>query len=109
MARQGVEKLLPRLSPHCRTRAECGQNCFAAGNVPIYWGATNVADYIPKECFIDQRDFASMEELYAYLKQMPKEEYAIYIDNIRSFLSSDQARVFTQEYFDAAFCEAVKD
>ena len=41
-------------------------DCFAAGNVPIYWGASNVTDYIPEDCFIDMRSFSSFEELYQF-------------------------------------------
>lgn len=37
--------------------------CFAAGCVPVYLGATNVEVYIPKDCFIDRRDFNSNEEM----------------------------------------------
>jgi hypothetical protein len=82
-------------------------DCFAAGNVPVYWGATNVTDYIPKECFIDKRDFKTLDDLYAYLKNMSKEEFAIYLDNIREFLASDRAQLFSQKHFDDTFCEAV--
>jgi hypothetical protein len=45
-------------------------NCFEAGSVPIYWGAPNILSYIPKNCFIDRRDFSSNEELYLFLKKM---------------------------------------
>ena len=30
---------------------------FAAWCVPVYWGASNVTDYIPEGCFIDRRKF----------------------------------------------------
>jgi len=83
-------------------------DCFAAGNVPIYWGASNVTDYIPKECFIDRRDFASMEDLYAYIKNMENDEYEGYLKHIRAFLQSDQAKAFSGEAFSKTFMEAVK-
>lgn len=43
-------------------------DCFMAGCVPIYWGASNITDYIPADCFIDRRTFTSMEELYVFMK-----------------------------------------
>ncbi len=80
--------------------------CFAAGCVPIYWGAPNIEDYIPKDCFIDYRDFKNIEELYRFLKAMPKEVYERYLDSIRTFLDSDQAQLFSPEYFAQTLYEA---
>ncbi|MBS0652730.1 MAG: hypothetical protein JSR39_04295 [Verrucomicrobia bacterium] len=83
-------------------------DCFAAGSIPVYWGASNVTDTIPKGCFIDRRDFSSYEELYAFLKAMTKEEYNGYLDRINAFLKSDEARVYSLENFERTFCEAVR-
>lgn len=84
-------------------------DCFAAGNVPIYWGASNVEKYIPKGCFIDRRTFNTLEELYAFIKNMPKEEYETYISNIKNFLASDQAKLFSTEKYKEIFEEAIRD
>lgn len=81
-------------------------DCFTAGNVPIYWGADNVTDYIPKDCFIDRRDFATLDDLYVYLKSMKESEYDGYIERIRDFLKSDRAQLFSGEHFDQTFVEA---
>lgn len=83
-------------------------DCFAAGVVPIYLGASNVTDYIPEECFIDKRRFANYEELYKFLKAMSKEEYQSYLDSAEKFLNSDPAKVFTNEYFVENFMELLK-
>lgn len=74
-------------------------DCFIAGCVPIYLGANNIEQYIPKDCFIDQRDFDSFEELELYLKSMTKEQYDQYIHNIDQFLASDQAKKFSTDSF----------
>lgn len=81
-------------------------DCFHAGNVPIYWGASNVTDYIPKDCFIDRRDFTTLDELYAFLKKMTKAEYEGYIVRIRTFLQSEKAKLFSQENYEKIFLEA---
>ena len=81
-------------------------DCFAAGTIPIYWGATNIEEYIPKECFIDRRNFSSNEELYAFIKKMPKEEFEAYIRNIKEFLSSETAQLFSSDHFIETFIEA---
>ncbi len=83
-------------------------NVFVAGCVPIHWGAPNVEKYIPKNCFIDKRDFASYEELYQFLKGMTQEEYFRYIDNIKQFMVSPQALLFSPENFIDIFLESVE-
>lgn len=74
-------------------------NCFEAACVPIYWGASNVTKYIPKNCFIDRRDFASDEELYHFLKNMTKEEHEEYIHNTKEYLASEQVKPYTIDHF----------
>lgn len=74
-------------------------DCFGAGVVPVYWGASNVTDYIPADCFIDRRRFVDEEEMYQFMRKMAKGEYQKYLDRIAAFLKSDQAKVFTAEYF----------
>lgn len=81
--------------------------CFAAACVPIYWGATNIERYIPKDCYIDYRDFKSDEALYKYLKTMKKERYENYLTAARKFLQSPEAEIFSAEHFDRTLYEAV--
>lgn len=69
-------------------------DCFFASSVPIYWGAPNIAEYIPKECFIDFRDFNSYEELYTFLNEITEVEYDKYIESARRFLLSSQSDQF---------------
>lgn len=74
-------------------------DCFFAGCVPIYWGANNITEHIPKDCFIDKREFDTYEELYHYIKNMSDEEYMNYLDNIENFLNSEKAYKFSSECF----------
>ncbi len=74
-------------------------DCFLAGCVPIYLGAQNITDHIPKATFIDKRNFDTYEKLYAYLKHMPPEEYLDYLENIKNFLKSSKSHPFSAEYF----------
>ncbi len=88
-------------------------NCFAAGTIPIYLGASNIEEYIPKECFIDRRKFLSDEALYTYLLNFSKEDYAKTLSHIRSFLTSEKARPFSPHAFiervqKLIFCEDEK-
>jgi len=82
-------------------------DCFFAGCVPVYWGANNVTDHIPKDCFIDKRDFHGYEELYDYLKNMSDKDYLKYLINIEAFLKSDKAYPFSSECFSKTISEAL--
>lgn len=70
-----------------------------AGCVPIYLGAENIHIHIPKDCFIDRRNFESNDNLYKYIRNMPDSVYMNYIDNIEKFLKSEKAQKFSVESF----------
>lgn len=72
---------------------------FFAGCVPVYWGAFNITDYIPEDCFIDRRKFSSHEALYKFLTSMSESEYTAYQERIAAFLVSEKARPFSAEAF----------
>ncbi len=70
-----------------------------AGCVPIYWGSKNITNYVPKNCFIDRRDFKSNEDLYEYLISIDEKKYIGYLNNIEEYLNSEQAKQFSIESF----------
>lgn len=74
-------------------------HCFAAGTVPIYWGAPNIYEYVPSHCFIDRTTFSSNQELYEYLKNMSVETHQNYLLNIEQYLESNSAHYFSNAYF----------
>lgn len=82
-------------------------DCFKAGVVPVYLGASNVCDYIPKECFVDRRDFKDDQEVYDFLKKMSKATYNEYLNSARKYLDSEQAKVFTEDHFINTFLQAI--
>lgn len=69
-------------------------DCFLNGCVPVYWGANNIYDYIPKGCFIDRREFKTHDDLYCFLSKMSVDEYKRYQENISEYMQSKDARVF---------------
>ena len=79
-----------------------------AGCVPIYWGADNVIQHIPKECFIDKRDFQTYEELYQFMRGMNKTTYLKYLNEIEKFLNSDQGYKFSAESNAEIFINNIK-
>lgn len=68
---------------------------LVAGCVPIYWGANNVQDHVPANCFIDRRLFADTAAVHQHLLTLDDVVYKGYQQNIRQFLSSESARKFS--------------
>ena len=81
-------------------------DCFFVGTIPIYLGAPDIADYVPKNCFVDKRDFKNYEELRIFLKSLSESEIQTYKENGRRFLESEQYKPFTKEHFAKIFLEA---
>ena len=73
-------------------------DCFTTGCIPIYWGAPNVTDYIPSNCFIDRRNFDSISSTHDYLLNISKDEICEFQENIMKFLETD-AYIFSDEHY----------
>ena len=70
---------------------------LVSGCVPIYWGANNVQDHVPANCFIDRRLFSDTAAVHQHLMDMDDAAYQRYQHNIRDFLSSELAQKFSSE------------
>ncbi|MFA7172603.1 MAG: glycosyltransferase family 10 [Kiritimatiellia bacterium] len=81
-------------------------HCFCARCVPVYYGDETICDRIPKEAFIDWRDFKDCEKLNNFLRSMSNETYQGYISAINEFLEGDKIHFFTIEtFFNSVFRE----
>lgn len=66
-------------------------DCFKAKCVPIYWGPPNIEKYIPKDCFIDFKNFDyNYEKLLKYLRSIDENRYGEYIENIKKLLLNEK-------------------
>ncbi len=74
-------------------------DAMVSGTVPIYFGASNIQDYVPADCFIDRRDFSSMDALYDFMKNMDRDTYASYIQAIGNYFQSPEAQLFSIHHF----------
>ena len=68
---------------------------LVSGCVPIYWGADNVLDHVPANCFIDRRHFSDTSAVHRHLLSIDDASYADLQQNIRGFLSSETAQNFS--------------
>ena len=60
-------------------------DCFICGVIPIYLGAPNITEVIPKKAFIDFRDFTTLEELNEYIKNINDTEAMDIINKGKEF------------------------
>lgn len=63
-------------------------DCFFAGTVPVYWGAPEVLDWVPAECFVDMRQFRDFAELRSFLHALTPAAEQRYRDAARAYLAS---------------------
>jgi hypothetical protein len=84
-------------------------DCFYAGCVPVYLGAPDISDYIPKECFIDKRLFGNYKDLGRFLSRVGPFEFAAYHKAINDFLHSKVFDRFYQDHFAMNLFSALKE
>ena len=65
-------------------------DAMAAGSVPVYSGAPNITDYVPKECFIDYHQFNDFKKLYQFLSTMDNHTYHSYLHCINEFMNNPE-------------------
>lgn len=61
---------------------------LVAGSIPVYLGAPDIESFIPKEAFIDIRDFPDPNDLRAFLDELDEDTAATMITAGRHFLES---------------------
>jgi tetratricopeptide (TPR) repeat protein len=70
-------------------------DCLETRTVPIYYGGPNIEMYVPKECFIDFREFDGFADLDRYLHSMTEDEYMSYVENIDTWVCRGGLRPYT--------------
>jgi peptidoglycan hydrolase-like protein with peptidoglycan-binding domain len=84
-------------------------DCFFAGTVPVYWGAPEIADRVPAECFIDMRQFSDYGSLRDFLKALSPKEITAYREAARDFIASNAYRPFRTQAFVDIFRQIVEE
>ncbi len=84
-------------------------DCFFAGTVPVYWGAPDIEDHVPANCFIDMRRFSEYGELRDFLKSLTQKEIETYKSNARAFLKSPEFYPFSKAAFAELFVGIIED
>lgn len=84
-------------------------DCFFTGTVPIYWGAPDIQEWVPKDCYVDFRDFGGFEELREYLHGLSPADIAAYRESARAFLASSAFDRFSTETYVNLFRQIVAE
>lgn len=71
---------------------------MAAGCIPIYWGAPNISNFVPSECYINRTDFSTYEALYDYLSEMSESDYNFRQKAIEQYLESEKHKLFEADF-----------
>jgi hypothetical protein len=83
-------------------------DCFRARCVPIYWGASNITEYVDKNAFIDRRDFNSNKELENHITGITEQKYNDIQDAIHNYLNSDRFAKFLPPNFAETIINTLK-
>lgn len=73
-------------------------DCLYAGTVPLYFGAKDIADYIPKDAYIDCKNFASWDEMWEAVKDIPEKRIQEMREVGRDFLRSKMGKKFYNSF-----------
>ena len=84
-------------------------DCFFAGTVPVYWGATDIEEWVPREAFIDMRQFKGFEDLRAFLHALSPKEIDGYREAARAFIGSPAFDPFRMSALTALFRRLVRE
>ena len=66
-------------------------DCLYAGTIPLYWGAKDIADFIPEGIYIDCRQFSSWEQMHNKVMELSDKEIQVMREEGQAFLRSPQA------------------
>ena len=72
-------------------------DALAAGSIPVYLGAPDIESFVPKETFIDMRDFPTVAKLEAFLDNFDEAAATKMVGSGRHFLASTQGQQHTFE------------
>ena len=74
-------------------------DCLAAGCVPVYWGAPEIADLIPADSYIDMREFEGFGDLRKFLHALEPDRVQRYREAGRAFMESSRLDPFRPRGF----------
>jgi hypothetical protein len=84
-------------------------DALQAGSVPVYLGEDRIAEFVPREAFVDARNFRTRLDLLAYLQSCPEREWEEMRQAGQEFLRSAAFRSFTDKAFADRMTDVLKN
>lgn len=84
-------------------------DCFLAGTIPIYFGPEDITEFVPRDTFINFRDFKDFQTLEKFIRNMTKAEAEQKLTAASRFL---QSSAFDKHYlpnFISDIVDKIKD
>ena len=72
-------------------------DALVAGSIPVYLGAPDIEDFIPRGAFIDLRDFPSPQDLESHLSALSETQADEMVNAGRAFLASSRGQRYSFE------------
>jgi len=73
-------------------------DCLCARCVPVYYGSKGTENRIPRDAWIDLRDFRNFSDLHLFLDGIDEVAYAKYMRAVELFMASDQLAFFSTNH-----------
>ena len=84
-------------------------DALLGGSVPVYLGEERISDSVPGSCFINARQFHSLEHLVKKLERMSEKEWQQIRFAGKAFLNSKAFQEFTNDKYTNQMSEIIKE
>ncbi len=84
-------------------------DALLGGSVPVYLGEKSITDSVPGSCFINARQFHSLEHLVKKLERMSEKEWQQIRFAGKAFLNSKAFQEFTNDKYTNQMSEIIKE
>ncbi len=84
-------------------------DAMIANTIPVYFGAPDIADFVPHEAFIDASRFSNFEELHRFMLNLSADSAASMLAAAQTFLHSKEGSQFSHEAVAFTLLEKIKD
>jgi hypothetical protein len=82
-------------------------DCFFSGTIPVYLGAPDIGRLVPREAFVDLRDFRDYRDLEVFLDGLDESSQRRYLEAAAEFVRSPAYTPFTVECFARQMVDAL--
>ncbi|GBL40159.1 alpha-(1,4)-fucosyltransferase [Nitrospirota bacterium] len=81
-------------------------DCFYAGAIPLYWGASDIQDLIPEDAYIDCRKFSSWGAMLRHVESVTEDEMMRMREKGRAFVQGIDSLKYSESLMSVFEVEA---